>query len=113
MSRDISTFECKDEDHKTAVVGSYEWSISCDAMYPLNYTAADAWSTLYDAFIAGTSVTLKFALASGTASNIIGYTGSAYISSFNIDAPHGNGTTASVEFVGSGAITEVAQPSGQ
>jgi predicted secreted protein len=115
MTSDNSSYSCKDVVWKTTIVSNKEWSVSCDTMFLLpDATDTSGWSALYDAFIAGTALTLKFKIVdasdSTTALAVNGYTGSAYITDISIDAPQTDGCTASISFMGSGALTEIVVP---
>jgi len=112
MSSDNANYSCKDSAWKTTIVSNKEWSISCDAMYLLpDASDTSGWTALFDAFVAGSELTVKFkikdALDSDTTDDVNGYSGTAYITTLDIEAPQDNGMTASIEFMGSGALTEI------
>jgi hypothetical protein len=112
LSRDSSDYSCKGVESKTTVLGSYGWTITADTMFLLpDATDTSGWSELYDAFIAGTGLTVKFKIVtakeSSTSDAVNGYSGTAYITSITLDAAYGEGATASIEFMGSGALSEI------
>jgi predicted secreted protein len=112
LSRDSSDYSSKGVEFKTTVLGSYGWSISCDSLFLLpDATDTSGWSALYDAFIAGTALTVKFKIIDAKNDTdedaVNGYTGTAYITSLSVDASFGEGSTGSIEFQGSGALSEI------
>ena len=88
-----------------------EWSIDCDGLYTLpTATGTSAMKALETAFANGTPVTVEFVLASFTGlatGDTEGWTGSAIIVDFPLEAPQDDSVTFSVSFQGSGALTPV------
>ncbi|MGL4730523.1 MAG: phage major tail protein, TP901-1 family [Clostridium sp.] len=95
---DVSTKTTGDWTAK--INGAKSWTSSCEGIYFLGDTG---YKAAVDAFIAGTSVTVKLSDNGKT----IGYTGQAIITSLSIDAPYDDALTYSLEFEGVGALTEI------
>lgn len=88
-----------------------DWSISADGMYIVDDAALVALET---AFTEGTEVTVEFSDKSKTgttagAGDLMGWTGSAIITSFPIDAPYDDALTYTIELQGTGALEQVLE----
>lgn len=88
-----------------------DWSISADGMYVVDDTALLALET---AFLNGTAVTVEFTDKSktGTTSgtgDLMGWSGSAIITSFPVDAPYDDALTYSLELQGTGTLSQVKE----
>jgi TP901-1 family phage major tail protein len=87
-----------------------EWSIDCDGLYTLpTASGTPSIRALEDAFLNGTEVTVEFVLADVTGlslGDIEGFTGSALITDFPLEAPQDDSMTFSVSLQGTGALTE-------
>lgn len=89
-------------------VNKLSWSAQSDNMY-----SEDSHSTLFNLMVAKTPVTLVFALKKETVLPEGGwtpvttgkYTGQAYITSLEANAPEGDNATFSVSFTGTGELT--------
>lgn len=94
---------------KSFIPSLREWSISADGIFVVDDTALLALET---AFIDGTSVTVEFSdkTETGTTSgtgDLMGWSGSAIITSFPIESPYDDALTYSIELQGSGALSQV------
>lgn len=87
------------DDWKNYITGLKEWSASSEGDYevPVN---ADGQQALQDAFLNGTTVTVKL-YVDGT--NY--YKGEAFINSLSIEDPVDDVVSISIEFTGTGALT--------
>lgn len=92
---------------KTYLVGQMGWSLSSDSMLTFSTTAGESISDLFTAMTARTPVTVKFSKAeTGFTSGLPSYSGSALITSLNVQADNGNVATMSVTLTGTGALTQ-------
>lgn len=113
MSSDSNTYSCKDTIWKYTIASNKEWSIAAESMYQLPDAAdTSGFTTLFNAFTNSTEVTVKFKVKDAlevdyVTDDVLGYTGLAYITEMEYDAPQDNGMTASMTFMGSGALTEI------
>ena len=82
-------------------VGDKTWSMTVEAYYAMD--AAEGGDDAIDDMIAGTSVTV---LLSTAVSGDTTFTGSAYPTDVSINGSKGSGTTVSVTFSGTGALTK-------
>lgn len=87
------------DDWKNYITGLKEWSASSEGDYEVPVDA-DGQKTLQDAFLNGTTVTVKL-YVDGT--NY--YQGEAYINSLSIEDPVDDVVSISIEFTGTGALT--------
>ncbi len=87
------------DDWKEFIAGLKEWSASSEGTFniPADNTGQKA---VQDAFLNGDMVTVKLYV---NATNY--YSGSAYISSLNVEDPVDDAVTISFEFQGTGALT--------
>ena len=80
-------------------------------LYTLPKTSGTpAARALEDAFVSGTPVTVEFVLSDDTAiasGDTKGFTGSALIVDFPLEAPHDDSVTFSLTLQGTGALAEV------
>lgn len=86
---------------RTVLGGRLTWGISGSGMFA--FDATYGYSQLMALLIAGTVVTLKF--STEVAGNKH-WSGEAIITKIDMEAPDGQNTTFSYEFVGKGALTE-------
>lgn len=92
---------------KTYLVGQMGWSLSSDSMLTFSTTAGESMSDLFTAMISRTPVTVKFSKAeTGFTSGLPNYSGSALITSLNVQADNGNVATMSITLTGTGALTQ-------
>lgn len=87
------------DDWKNYITGLKEWSASSEGDYEVPVDA-DGQKALQDAFLNGTTVTVKL-YVDGT--NY--YQGEAYINSLSIEDPVDDVVSISIEFTGTGALT--------
>ena len=87
------------DDWKNYITGLKEWSASSEGDYEVPVDA-DGQQALQDAFLNGTTVTVKL-YVDGT--NY--YQGEAYINSLSIEDPVDDVVSISIEFTGTGALT--------
>ncbi len=87
------------DDWKNYITGLKEWSASSEGDYEVPVDA-DGQQALQDAFLNGTTVTVKL-YVDGT--NY--YKGEAYINSLSIEDPVDDVVSISIEFTGTGALT--------
>lgn len=111
LNRDSETIDisCKDDTWRSFVTNMKTWSISGDGLYILSDTGLEALET---AFNSGASVTVQFVdvNATGTTSgtgDLEGWEGTAYITSFPVDAPYEDALMYTIELQGSGALEEI------
>jgi len=78
-----------------------DWNISVDGM--VAYDATHGFEELFDKWVAGTAITVKF---STEETGDIYFTGSCYIESITKDAPNGDKVTFSISLTGDGALTK-------
>ena len=86
---------------KDVLPGLRDWSIDCEGL--VAWDATEGVSEAFADITARTQVTVKFAM------EVTGdkrYTGSAYVSTFNMSAPLEDVITYSLSFAGDGALTE-------
>ncbi len=94
---------------KSFISSLREWSISADGIYVVDDTALVSLET---AFIDGTSVTVEFSdkTKTGTTAgtgDLMGWSGTAIITSFPIESPYDDALTYSIELQGTGELTQV------
>jgi len=87
------------DDWKNYITGLKEWSASSEGDYEVPVDA-EGQQALQDAFLNGTTVTVKL-YVDGT--NY--YKGEAYINSLSIEDPVDDVVSISIEFTGTGALT--------
>ena len=87
------------DDWKNYITGLKEWSASSEGDYEVPVDA-DGQQALQDAFLNGTTVTVKL-YVDGT--NY--YKGEAFINSLSIEDPVDDVVSISIEFTGTGALT--------
>jgi len=87
------------DDWKNYITGLKEWSASSEGDYEVPVDT-EGQKALQDAFINGTTVTVKL-YVDGT--NY--YQGEAYINSLSIEDPVDDVVSISIEFTGTGALT--------
>ena len=87
------------DDWKNYITGLKEWSASSEGDYEVPVDT-DGQKALQDAFLNGTTVTVKL-YVDGT--NY--YQGEAYINSLSIEDPVDDVVSISIEFTGTGALT--------
>ena len=87
------------DDWKNYITGLKEWSASSEGDYEVPVDA-DGQQALQDAFLNGTTVTVKL-YVDGT--NY--YKGEAFINSLSIEVPVDDVVSISIEFTGTGALT--------
>lgn len=87
------------DDWKNYITGLKEWSASSEGDYEVTVDA-DGQQALQDAFLNGTTVTVKL-YVDGT--NY--YKGEAFINSLSIEDPVDDVVSISIEFTGTGALT--------
>ena len=87
------------DDWKNYITGLKEWSASSEGDYEVPVDA-DGQQALQDAFLNGTTVTVKL-YVDGT--NY--YQGEAYINSLSIEDPVDDVVSISIEFTGTGALS--------
>ena len=87
------------DDWKNYITGLKEWSASSEGDYEVPVDA-DGQQALQDAFLNGTTVTVKL-YVHGT--NY--YKGEAFINSLSIEDPVDDVVSISIEFTGTGALT--------
>ena len=87
------------DDWKNYITGLKEWSASSEGDYEVPVDS-DGQAALQEAFLNGTTVTVKL-YVDGT--NY--YTGEAYINSLSIEDPVDDVVSISIEFTGTGALT--------
>lgn len=93
---------------KEFIAGLKEWSIDCDGLYTLPTSAGNEFQALETAFANGTAVDVEFVLADVTglvAGDTEGFSGSAIIVDFPLEAPMDDSMTFSVSLQGTGALT--------
>ena len=91
--------------------GLRSWDVSCDALYAWVDSAGSAISnlTLSELFTSYIHTRASFTITFGvstTASDDTKYTGTAWMTSASLTAPLEDTSTYSVNFVGSGALTQ-------
>ncbi len=100
-SHEVRDTTTKDDDGvKTVAEGMRSWKVDCDGL-----VVGTNFSTLFGTITGRTKVTLAFQ------SSVVGdkkYTGYAYLTSLDQDAPDQASTTFSASFEGSGVLTEGA-----
>jgi TP901-1 family phage major tail protein len=94
---------------KSFIPSLREWSISADGIYVVD---DDALLALEEAFIDGTAVTVEFSdkTKTGTTAgtgDLMGWSGSAIITSFPIESPYDDALTYSIELQGAGELQQV------
>lgn len=101
LNTNMSDTTCKDNNGAEQIKPNQQtWSMALDGMFA--FDSSYGWSDLFDAWKAGTLLTLIWGTEEvGDES----YTGSAYIDSLSANAPLNEGTTYSVNFRGTGVIT--------
>jgi TP901-1 family phage major tail protein len=82
---------------KSSISGFKEWSVDCDGILVLDDTALAA---IEAAFASGTAVIVEISDDSSW-----GWTGSAYITDFPVEAPYDDASTYSMTLQGDGALT--------
>lgn len=87
------------KDWKEYITGLKEWSSSAEGTWNVA-TDTTGQKALQDAYLAGTSVTIKHYVNSTNY-----YSGSAYITSVSVEDPVDDVVSFSVEFQGTGALT--------
>lgn len=93
---------------KEFVASFKEWSIECDGLYTLPAaTGTSSIRALETAFAAGTPVTVEFATAGAAVGSTEGFTGSAIITDFPLEAPMDDSVTFSLTLQGTGPLTEM------
>jgi len=97
---------------KERKIGRYDWNASSDALYNMSTTGTTMDIVdLYALFTGGTAVTISFASKTGTvpswtvSSSVKYFTGTAYITAFDFNAPDGEQASYSITLEGSGALT--------
>lgn len=92
---------------KTYLVGQMGWSLSSDSLLTFSSTAGESVSDLFTAMTSRTPITVKFAKAdTGFAAGVPSYSGSALITSLNIQADNNEVASLSVALTGTGALTQ-------
>ena len=86
--------------YKAVLPGQMSWTISVEGLY--NPSTSNSYVTLYDAWVAGTLLTLRWY----NSSQDYYYSGTGYITSLSQNAPLEGNVTWSVTFQGTGAITK-------
>lgn len=94
-------------------VNKLSWTASSDNMY-----STTSYNALFNLMVSKQPVNLVFSLKKGTTMGEGGwepatsgtYSGQAYITSLEANAPDGDNATFSVSFTGSGALTADMQP---
>ncbi len=99
LSLDMLETTALGDDWKNYITGLKEWSASSEGDYEVPVDA-DGQQALQDAFLNGTTVTVKL-YVDGT--NY--YKGEAYINSLSIEDPVDDVVSISIEFTGTGALT--------
>jgi len=103
FNRDVRDTSNKDSaGYKTVLPGMKNWSVSSEGLY--NPGSTNGLKALYDAWTAGTLLTLTFKSAT-TSTQDFNWSGTAYITSLTMNAPNERNITWSVNFQGTGAIT--------
>ena len=87
------------DDWKNYITGLKEWTASSEGDYEVP-TDTDGQATLQDAFLSGTTVTVKMYVDTKNY-----YQGEAYINSLSIEDPVDDVVSISIEFTGTGALT--------
>lgn len=87
------------DDWKNYITGLKEWSASSEGDYEVPVDA-DGQQALQDAFLNGTTVTVKLYV---DVTNY--YKGEAFINSLSIEDPVDDVVSISIEFTGTGALT--------
>jgi predicted secreted protein len=109
-ARDISSKDSGDWTEKAK--GKYDWNMSTDAL--ANFTSTGTTMStddLYGYFVAGTPVSVAFGSKTGTSPSWTlnaakkNFSGTAYITSFDINAGDSETATYSITLDGSGALT--------
>ena len=87
------------DDWKNYITGLKEWTASSEGDYEVPVDK-DGQAALQDAFLNGTTVTVKLYVDDTNY-----YTGEAYINSLSIEDPVDDVESISIEFTGTGALT--------
>lgn len=87
------------DDWKNYITGLKEWSASSEGDYEVPVDA-EGQEELQDAFLNGTTVTVKLYVDGKNY-----YTGEAYINSLSIEDPVDDVVSISIEFTGTGALS--------
>lgn len=87
------------DDWKNYITGLKEWSASSEGDYEVPVDA-EGQEALQDAFLNGTTVTVKLYVDGKNY-----YTGEAYINSLSIEDPVDDVVSISIEFTGTGALS--------
>lgn len=103
LTRDTRDVSNKDSGGWKAVkTGQKSWSISTEGLY--NPSGTNGYIALYNAWTAGTELTLTLKSA-GNPTGDYYWSGSAVITSLQMNAPNEGNATFSVTFQGTGALT--------
>ena len=102
LSTNMSDTTCKDNNGAEQIKPNQKtWGMGLDGM--LAFDSSYGWSDLWDAWDAGTELTVKWGTAE---SGDEVYSGTAFIDSLSAQAPLNEATTYSVNFRGSGVLAK-------
>lgn len=103
FNRDMRDVSNKDSaGWKAMLTGQKNWQISCEGLY--NPSSTNGYIALYNAWLAGTLLTLTFGASINSSPQDYYWVGTAYITSLQQQAPNEGNVTWSVTFQGTGAI---------
>jgi len=122
ISADTTSTSSKTKDDvtgawQTAKVTAFSWSVSAESLFSIDTTAGKTYEELFTAMTSGTAVTISFAIKTdattvpsggwtpSSATGDIVLTGSAFITSLSLSAPDDENASFSVEFAGTGELT--------